>query len=476
MTILLAKDLRLSLDALRPWALIVLGFGLIAGLASLLPRSLVPFNSGISTASELVATIGGLAGITCIAAAAWIAASVAHGEERHGAASLHSALPVGRGGRGLSKAAAILAGTLAVAFVSILLQQSAGMGVLVHRFVPGLPASWVLVGALAGAGFGMGIASATRGVFPTVMIALLLAVGAALAGGGGAAVVFPVAAAKYLAVADAVGQFVEVGDARARTILAGAALGLGVASLLSACIGIRAFMRPLPVVRAAIALAMTLLLASVAGAFAVPLALAGDSINEWQHYRDRDVVLASDSEVIQAIGRVGQQLRNDPGSFVAEVGDARFIDIAHRRLARVPEQERAGHLLAIALNEAAYYDEVRAAIWSLRLIPRNPLDRDDHRYLEAALSVVLRYREAPQIQRLLDLPVAAAGGWTTQPGAMPEMNAVDSGYDRDFDRKLIGRLRTLRDMPEYATLRDQMDAVLANLERQQPAPLTPEPE
>lgn len=472
MTILLAKDLRLSLDALRPWALIVLGFGLVALLSSFLPRSVMPINSGITTVSELVATIGGLAGITCVATAAWIAASVSHGELRHGAALLHGTLPVGGRGRVLSKAAAILAGTLAVAIVSILLRGEFTATLSSQRGVPGLPPAWVLVSAIVGAGFGMGIAAATRAIFPTVMIALLIAVGAALAGAGGAAVAIPFAAAQQLAVAhvmDPTGSVSEISEMQVRIATAGAAVGVCVAAILAALIGLRAFMGPIPVRRAALLLALTVVASLLGGAVAAPIALANDSINQWQPYVDRGLILASDATVIEAIGRVGQHLRTDPASLDIASGDARFVAIAQSRLSRLPVSERASHPLAIALHEAEFYDELRAAIWSLRLIPRDARSRGDHRYLETALHVAIRYRDAQQIQRLLDIPVAAAGGWTMQPTALPEMDAADSSYDGDFDRQLIRRLRTLREDPEYAALRELMDQVRENLERQLPA-------
>ena len=48
MNVLLAKDLRLSLDAVRPWVLIVIGFGLVSLVISTMPTKARPAPAQIA--------------------------------------------------------------------------------------------------------------------------------------------------------------------------------------------------------------------------------------------------------------------------------------------------------------------------------------------------------------------------------------------------------------------------------------------
>ena len=107
MNTLLAKDLRLSLDALRPWGLLLLAaVGVAAiGVAISGPAEMRALSAEARFLTELAKCLTLTSGVV----AAWIAACVLHGEQRHRADAFTGALPLGRTRRALTKVLAIVA-------------------------------------------------------------------------------------------------------------------------------------------------------------------------------------------------------------------------------------------------------------------------------------------------------------------------------------------------------------------------------
>lgn len=499
MTILLAKDLRLSLDAIRPWVVILLGLVAAAAGVSLLPAQTRPYGLHTMSVAEAIAAIGGFAGMAGVVTAAWIAATVAHGDGRHGAGSLSIVLPVAGRSRVLSKLLAIAVATAIVSSVAILLRQLAPAMVLARAPVPGLAAWLVAVLAVVGAALALGVAPLTRAVFPTVMIALLLALAGAIAGGLVASITLPSLAAEFERVADAVGDVTQVTAMSGRVHALAAAAGVVAVALVALVIGIRDLRRPLAQRSVLASLAVAIGLGGVAGAVTVPIALRVDPIQRWQLFEDRKILLASDDELITMIGafrasvvhavqidRERDMYRSALGQFgplglVVNVNQARAIEVAKDRVRRLPMSERARSPLATALRNAEDYSSWLSAVVSLRLIPD-----DEPRKLDQSIDVVLAYPELPQLRRLLDHPIAKAGGWTNQRGPLPELGEQDDEVIAELDAALLGRIRTLRSLDTFSHIAERLDRLhtfiqqaaarpAGEAERSQEAPGQPTP-
>lgn len=168
MTVLFAKDLRLSLDALRPWGLLLLAaVGVAAiGVAISGPAEMRALTAEARFVTELAKGLTLTSGVV----AAWIAACVLHGEHRHRADAFTGALPLGRTRRALTKVLAIVAATLLPATLAVGLQFFRDPHWSMTLVVPDLGRSWAVpaVASLAGLSFAVAIAPLSRRVFETV--------------------------------------------------------------------------------------------------------------------------------------------------------------------------------------------------------------------------------------------------------------------------------------------------------------------
>ncbi|MFO0827090.1 MAG: hypothetical protein U0572_02985 [Phycisphaerales bacterium] len=189
MNALVAKDVRLSLDVLRPWALLVAGFGLCAYGITKLPRELVPLGLVDMRPDEIFGVLATVVGLTAVACSAWSTTAIVQGDRAHGAAHLDAALPVSARRRMWSKLGVVAVAAMMPALATVVL---AALAVLNERgpkrpidieFI--LPAAMV-VSAL-GAALALVVTHLVRGAFQTVAIAMLVGMAAAACGAGGAA-------------------------------------------------------------------------------------------------------------------------------------------------------------------------------------------------------------------------------------------------------------------------------------------------
>jgi hypothetical protein len=478
MTPLLLKDLRLSLDAIRPWVIVLIGFGIAAGIAIQLPAPTIPLGLRGVSATELIGTVGGIAGIASVATAAWIAATVAHGDRRHGARSLAVVLPIERRGMVLSKLLAIGVGILCVSLVAIALRSVAGAPSVPGRSVPGFEPAVVLASAVVGAAFALAVAALARGVFATVMISLLGTMVAGMAGYLGGAAILPFVADEHIRLARIVNELHEVEAMSARVLAASAAAGVVAAALVAGCIGCLAVARPLTTARSLQGTVLALVLAFISGTMWAPMALRHDEVHSWKAYQDRAFHFATDDEIVDAIGRIGTVIASastdemymnsmstyGPFGILITSDDWRRVEIGLERLKAIPFADRPASPLRRALRNVERYGTWVQGILSLRLIPP-----DEPEALSKAAEVALAFPAVPNIRRVLDFPVARAGGWTNQQNPRPEID-VPRGHGAELDAALRQRLRTLVTLERYATMREPLQKVIDLIDEQAAAP------
>src|SRR5262245_15359823 len=117
MTTLVLKDLRLALDALRPWALVVVGLAVGMLILRALPQSLDPWGLHHVSVPELFGYVAFFAGVTGVGISTWSSSAVVQGDRRHGANALAATLPSTSRARVQSKLFAVLVAALTPAFV-----------------------------------------------------------------------------------------------------------------------------------------------------------------------------------------------------------------------------------------------------------------------------------------------------------------------------------------------------------------------
>jgi len=195
MTALIAKDLRLSLDALRPWTLVL--FAVLS--VWLVALWLGPLATGVyADANRILGELGAILTISSGFVAAWITACVVHGDQSHRADGLAAAMPVGRGLRLLAKVLSIIAACSVPIGITVLVQIIRSRQGGITLFTPDFGRSWQLpiVAALIGVGLTLGVAPLTRRIFETVGLAFLAALTATALAGGTLVLLFPLLAAR----------------------------------------------------------------------------------------------------------------------------------------------------------------------------------------------------------------------------------------------------------------------------------------
>ncbi len=181
MTALLLKDLRLSLDVLRPWALMVVGLAIGLAMLRLLPATLMPDDLRDMRTEDVLVLIGGLVAASGIAVGAWIASSIVQGDRTHGAAALAAVLPSSAGRRvgaklvALAMAIAPIPLTAFVALSASALLSAERTSAYWRSF--GYHSAAVCLGGVAAcfvaAGLASFVAQIVRGAFAAVAIAIL---------------------------------------------------------------------------------------------------------------------------------------------------------------------------------------------------------------------------------------------------------------------------------------------------------------
>jgi hypothetical protein len=241
MTVLFAKDLRLSLDALRPWGLLLLAaVGVAAiGVAISGPAEMRALTAEARFVTELAKGLTLTSGVV----AAWIAACVLHGEHRHRADAFTGALPLGRTRRALTKVLAIVAATLLPATLAVGLQFFRDPHWSMTLVVPDLGRSWAVpaVASLAGLSFAVAIAPLSRRVFETVGLATIATVAIGILAAGAGAVTLTAASARAVRL---LGQDAEVlRTAGERGLGASIGVGIACAAVMALLLGARQLAR-----------------------------------------------------------------------------------------------------------------------------------------------------------------------------------------------------------------------------------------
>lgn len=258
MTALIAKDLRLAYDAFVRWSAV-----LIAIVIPVLVGPLVaPGLFGAPTASESMAFFGELLGSTCGITAAWVAVAVMTGDRRHHGDVLGWVMPASRE-RQLGAKVSAIAGGCAIPIVLATLCRVDGTI---------LDALALMGSAIAGAGFGMGVAPNARRTFEGVAYAGLLALACFVASFTGAIGVAWATSGDALSLSDS--RFGEL-------IWSAASRAMPLAGSLAGLYGAATFATPRLGRRWLLSFALLLLFAALAGAIVAFASLASMAIGSF---------------------------------------------------------------------------------------------------------------------------------------------------------------------------------------------------
>lgn len=177
MIVVLRKDLRLTLDALVPWCMVVGGLAVAAATAVRVDalRSLMP------PAQVLIGEGAALMTLSLGAVTAWITASVLLGDRRHRAAALSAVLPVAGSTHRLTRLLSILAASSLPIGVCVLLQLLGVRASAVSGVVEPGRHWWVPI-AMGLAGIGWGWLASLRSRRPYEVVAMSLLGGLASMG------------------------------------------------------------------------------------------------------------------------------------------------------------------------------------------------------------------------------------------------------------------------------------------------------
>ena len=248
MTGLLAKDLRLSLDTLRPWALTVVGVIVAAFLLRQLPESMLPALLAQLSLPDLLSVFAVAIGGSAVVVSAWSTAAIVQGDQAHGGELLVASLPVAPVERAASKllvmGIAVLVPAVAATVAFALARTTRPV---VETGWPLSIAMWGLGISAVGAGLAMPWALLVRGSSKAVFLALLAGTTDGVAGALGAWFVhrqlvadataaFPEPERSFMYMAD-----LALAGERARLVAAAAAVG--VAALIGLLMGVAAIGR-----------------------------------------------------------------------------------------------------------------------------------------------------------------------------------------------------------------------------------------
>lgn len=384
MNALLAKDLRLSLDTLLPWGLIVAGFGAIAAALTRLPDAMAPDVLSRLTMEEVFLYTGIVVRATTVAVSAWVAAVVAQGDRIHGAEHLMAALPVAGGRRVASKLAAVLLG---VAVPAIVATGCFVASRLVDRVELHGNVRWLSLGdfwwplaatgsaALVGAALGLGVSPIVRGPFRVVAIAMLLGAFGGLLGVFASRLSFDRAAAGFM-------EFVGLqqrglsesfdlslwGPRRSTSVIA-AIVGVVVIATVALAVGCLALARTRRPRRVLAMLGAGLALSAVAGSAATFMWFDSDasirSTNEWARWRARQF---DENELVEWLNDANR--RSLAGvQWPGEPIDRAVLGEIENRLRPLDPATRSGHPLMKALVSVQDNSTLQRALWTTSLLP-----------------------------------------------------------------------------------------------------------
>ncbi len=292
MTTLLLKDLRLSLDVLRPWGLLVAGFAVGMWLLASLPSTLVPVDLRGMSLAEMLIALAALIAATSMAVGAWLATVIVRGDQSHGAGALAAILPTSPSRRVGSKVIALAAATAmlplaaaAALVVALTLRPTATAESLGRLLL--LPAA-ALAGAFIGAGAASFIATLVRGTFAIVAISLLGILLAGISGSASAATGLQLLCRDVVDAGARPGAITEYLLLRSSVLTGGAIASIATTGLAAGIVGMTAMARPRGARWIAMSGAALLLVALITGLASSKAIVANDpQLANWSAYNER---------------------------------------------------------------------------------------------------------------------------------------------------------------------------------------------
>ena len=349
MNALLTKDLRLSLDVLRPWAIVVVGLALGVFILSRAPESLLPDALRAISIGELFVFVAGVVGFTAVIVSAWSAASIAQGDRTHGAAMLAAALPIAPSHRALSKATALLPATLAPPLVVCALYTlGRQLGYAPNDFSVGVVTGLVAAASAVGAGLALGVAPLIRSRFQTVAVALLVGLAGGMLGVLGAWIGLRFFSGELARVIAAKGWIDPLPQIQVRLDWISGVTGVGAAAIGCALVGVVSLARLRTRRSLLYGVSSALALSLVAGVVATKPALATDqTLKDGDTYLRLVAILVSSDEIVEAIPRYFIQIRD------ARVGDGyqrnqMLVWEGMYRMRALPPAQRIAHPITLA--------------------------------------------------------------------------------------------------------------------------------
>ncbi len=400
MTTLLLKDLRLSLDVLRPWALTVVGLVMAALVAESLPATLLPSPIHHLTVGFLLQGLGACVALSAVLVGASLAAALLRGDDAHGARLMMESLPVAASRRLSSKAISVATASLAPAAATLVLLV---LGSKLSAMAEGLRSTTApillvvfgtIVTAMGGAGAAWASACVVRGRLAMVAMAILLLAVAAILGGFGAWVGVPLLEGDLLRARLAPGGAIQFSATLSRCLQVGGVVGTIAA--ISCCLlavplaGLRrrSWRRFLTLSGA------TLATAFLAGLASTPLSVATDErLERWIAYQQIAFVERLSKEdltvFVQELDERGEPPR--AGTSRRWPLDRRLHPYIVERALQMRAALTAAELDADPLEQAFRSVEDftsnywRAADWLRRMAPSDP------RFLPYALDAIDRF-------------------------------------------------------------------------------------
>lgn len=476
---LLAKDLRLSLDTLLPWGLIVAGFGVVAAGLSRLPQAVVPDALGRLTLGDALDYTAIVVGGTSVAVAAWVAAVVAQGDRIHGAEHLMAAMPVPAWRRVTSKLAAVALGAAAPVIVASLCFAIART--LIERDTISRGESWWLLAAASGAAFvgaalGLGVSSIVRGPFRVVAIALLLGALGALLGLLASWISFERAAADLMSFVrarrgDDWRTYDAYHDARDAAATVSTITAVATIAIVALCVGALAMAAPRRPRRIVAVLAAGLALAVVAGAAATVISLRqGVGLRrslEWAGWR---LTQLDDETLIRGVRSAYGCEQVDSVYAAAPLVWVLPAEMA-RRLDSVAPSMRPSHPLMRALMEVQDNSTADRALRTVPLLPPGP------ECIDRLLDAMRRYPD--QRNLLVERVGAKIPGVVDRLGVRWEQDQREHGHGRPLpgvDELTRNYLQAMQDvLPEQrAVIQAYLDEMAGSPTGAPTAPSTTE--
>jgi hypothetical protein len=370
--LVLAKDLRLSLDALLPILLIIGGFLLVGSLIHALPDRLLPDAFRLFGLSDFLASVSMVLGLLSPFLAGWCTAAVMLGDGRHRGLRLAASLPVPRRTARLARFLALLPGLLLPAVLCVLLFALARLldPSIVFKGTTELP--WWMPLTLSAVGtLAVWCAARTgeRSMFAVQLIGHLTTLALVVGGYGIAWATIPLTlpelgrVAVLLDAPEAIRVAADIRGMLSMISMLAAATTFGLFLWASYWFGASRRWPRRAMRNALIASAGCAALVATA---TPTVAIHGISIPPYFPWEQRDLIEKPDAEIADGIASTMEFVRANPGRGVPNEIHRRWVE----GLRRVRQQaENTGHrvdhpLVAVFLaNES--YEHVHAASWSV---------------------------------------------------------------------------------------------------------------